>query len=389
MRQRVAVAGAGIFGVTGALELARRGHRVTLCDSGPLPHPLASSTDISKVVRLEYGADLFYTEAVEEALVRWRALNARWGEPLFHETGVLFLTRGPMERGSFEAESFALLTARGHALERLDEAAIAARFPRFGAGALTDGFYDPEGGWAESGRVVAALLAEARAAGVELEDTRATGLLERGGRVTGLSTERGELEADFVVVAAGAFTPSLLASMSASMRVVGQPVLHFAPREPARFAPPHLVPFGADISRTGWYGFGASDAGVVKIAHHGAGVPVDPAARRDVPEDAEPRFRAFLRDTLPELAEAPLAGSRLCLYCDSADGDPWIARVPDRPGLVVASGGSGHAFKLAPLLGEWIACEVEDGRGPARLGWRDPSAKAEAARFVEGRAPSR
>ena len=44
---KILVVGAGIFGVTGALELARRGHDVTVVDPGPLPHPDASSTDLS------------------------------------------------------------------------------------------------------------------------------------------------------------------------------------------------------------------------------------------------------------------------------------------------------------------------------------------------------
>lgn len=346
---RVAIVGAGIFGATAALELARRGHRVTLVDPGPLPHPLAASTDISKIVRVEYGADVFYTAAVEEALEGWRELNERWKRELFHETGVLFLTRGPMEAGSFELESYALLTARGHSLERLDARTIAERFPRFAPGAYTDGFFDPEGGWAESGRVVAAFIDEARAAGVGLAPARTLGLVEDGERVTGVRTDRGTVDADVVVVAAGAWTPSVVPAMSSALGVIGQPVLCFAPSDPRRFEPPALVPFGADISRTGWYGFCANADGVVKIANHGPGVRIDPDAARTVPAGAEERFRAFLRDSMPELTGAPLAGSRLCLYCDSIDGDPWITRVPDREGLVVASGGSGHAFKLAPL----------------------------------------
>ena len=43
----IIVIGAGINGVVGAIELKRRGHVVTLLDPGPLPHPLAASTDIS------------------------------------------------------------------------------------------------------------------------------------------------------------------------------------------------------------------------------------------------------------------------------------------------------------------------------------------------------
>lgn len=54
----ILIAGGGIFGVTAALELRARGHDVMLCDPGALPHPRAESTDISKVVRCDYGADL-------------------------------------------------------------------------------------------------------------------------------------------------------------------------------------------------------------------------------------------------------------------------------------------------------------------------------------------
>lgn len=56
----ILVVGAGIYGSTAAVELGRQGYSVTLIDPGPLPHPLAASTDISKVVRMEYGDDRQY-----------------------------------------------------------------------------------------------------------------------------------------------------------------------------------------------------------------------------------------------------------------------------------------------------------------------------------------
>src|SRR5262249_40931462 len=106
---RVAIVGAGIFGVTAALELRRRGRAVSLLDPGPVPHPNAASTDISKVVRLDYGADEFYMALMEHARGGWRAWNAAWGEDLFHEDGFVIMTRGPMLPGGFEHDSFALL----------------------------------------------------------------------------------------------------------------------------------------------------------------------------------------------------------------------------------------------------------------------------------------
>ena len=49
----VVIVGAGVFGASAALELRKRGHSVTLLDPGPVPHVLAASTDISKVVRMD------------------------------------------------------------------------------------------------------------------------------------------------------------------------------------------------------------------------------------------------------------------------------------------------------------------------------------------------
>ena len=78
MSERVAVVGAGIFGTPTAIELRRRGYDVSLFDPGPIPHPLAASTDISKICRLEYGPDETYMALMEETLAGWYAWNDEW-----------------------------------------------------------------------------------------------------------------------------------------------------------------------------------------------------------------------------------------------------------------------------------------------------------------------
>jgi glycine/D-amino acid oxidase-like deaminating enzyme len=75
------------------------------------------------------------------------------------------------------------------------------------------------------------------------------------------------------------------------------------------------------------------------------------------------------------------------MYCDTHDGDFWIAPDPERPGLVVVTGDSGHGFKFAPVLGEIIADAVESKTNPflEKFRWR-PEVRAgagkEAARFL-------
>ena len=410
--RRALVVGAGIFGVTAALELRARGLDVTLLDPGPLPHPLAESTDISKVIRLDYGADDLAMALMETALDGWRQWNARWnadgGRSLFHECGVAFLTRTPMALGAvaapdghplggFEAESYQALLRRGHAPQRLGAAEIHARYPAWREGAFVDGYFNPEGGWAESGAVVATLAREAESRGVRLcRGLTCAGLLERGARVAGVVTREGAtLEADHVVVAAGTWTPRLLPHLGGALRSVGQPVFHLAPRDPSPFEAARFPVFGADIAQTGYYGFPVQPNGVVKIANHGVGRDVDPgdvasanselgAPERVVSAAEVEALRAFLRDTFPGLVDAPIVGTRLCVYGDMWDEQFLIARDPEREGLTVAAGGSGHAFKFAPVLGGLIADATLGVPHPAleRFAWRPLRAAApgEAAR---------
>ena len=378
---RVLVIGGGIFGVTTALELQARRCKVTLTDPGPLPHPLAESTDISKIVRCDYGADEDYTALAERSLDGWRRWNADWPVPRFHETGVSFLTRDPMQPGGFEHDSFTLLARRGHHVERLDPTAIAARFPAYRPGAYTDGYFHREGGWAESGAVVAHLIAEAIAAGVSIFGQRPAHRILDDGVVLGSTIFR----ADAIVVCAGAWTPLLVPDLAADLRAVGQPVFHLRPADPALFSAARFPVFGADISRTGYYGFPARHDGIVKIANHGTGIELAPDAPRAVTADQEAALRAMLRDALPGLAEAPIVGRRLCVYCDTRDAHFWIARHPDRADLTIAAGGSGHGFKFAPILGELIADAVlgRANRFADKFRWRtggDTAFRGDAAR---------
>ncbi len=386
----IIVVGAGINGVTAAIELKRRGHKVVLIDPGPLPHPLAASTDVSKAVRAAYGADEEYAVLAERSIALWRKWNEEFAADLYHEVGFLFMRRRPLQPGDFEYESLKVLARLGHKIERIDSVELRNRFPAWNAQLYTDGFFDPAAGYAESGRVVASLISRAKSFGVEFrEGNRFAALDEMESRIKGVLLHDGQrMPADIVVIAVGAWTPYVLPFTRTFFRASGQPVFHLRPHQPELFAAKHFPIFGADISTTGYYGFPIGREGVVKIANHGPGREMSPeSAERAVTAEEEKNLRDFLAATFPSLADAPIVYTRICFYCDTHDGNFWIAPDPERLGLIIAAGDSGHGFKFAPVLGEIIADAVEDKANPLleKFRWRPEvrsGTEKEAARFA-------
>jgi glycine/D-amino acid oxidase-like deaminating enzyme len=383
------VVGAGINGVTAAIELQKRGHKVVLVDPGPLPHPLAASTDISKAVRAAYGTDEDYTLLAERSIRLWREWNKGFGVEFYHEVGVLFVRQGEMKPGDFEYESFKILEERGHKIERMNSARLWKRFPAWNPELYRDGILELAAGYVESSRVVAILSERAKSVGIELREGAKFSELDEGDdRVKGIVLDNGQrISGNIVVMAVGAWTPYVLPFTQKFFRATGQPVFHLKPRQPELFASQRFPVFGADISTTGYYGFPVSREGVVKIANHGPGREMSPeSSKRAVTSQEEKKLREFLSSTFPALADAPIVYSRVCMYCDTDDGHFWIAPDPERPGLILAAGDSGHGFKFAPVLGEIIADAVEGKSNPLlqKFRWR-PDVRAgeqkEAARF--------
>lgn len=371
----IIVVGSGINGVTAAIELKKRGHGVILVDPGPLPHPLAASTDISKAVRSAYGADKDYTELAERSIKLWRKWNEEFGIELYHEVGVMFVCQQEMKPGDFEYESFAMLQLRGRKVKRMNSAQLWKRFPAWNPDLFRDGLLEIEAGYAESGRVVAALVERARSEGVEFRESSSFFRLDEGdGRVKGIVLENGaRLACDRVVMATGAWTPYLLPSTKKFFHASGQPVFHLKPTRPDLFTPERFPVFGADITTTGYYGFPLDRDGIVKIANHGPGREMSPESpQRAVTSEEEADLRTFLSWAFPALAEAPIVYTRVCMYCDTHDGNFWIARDPERAGLVIAAGDCGHGFKFAPVLGEIIADAVDEKSNPIleKFRWR-------------------
>ena len=143
---RAVIVGGGVFGCTTALELLSRGWSVSIINPGTPPHADASSTDVSKVVRMDYGSDIFYHELGEIAIEGWKRWNRDWPRPLYHEDGFLILSRGRMQSGGYEYENRKVLQQRGYNTEHLNTSQVLNRYPAWDFSEYSDGYYNPRGG---------------------------------------------------------------------------------------------------------------------------------------------------------------------------------------------------------------------------------------------------
>jgi glycine/D-amino acid oxidase-like deaminating enzyme len=67
------------------------------------------------------------------------------------------------------------------------------------------------------------------------------------------------------------------------------------------------------------------------------------------------RARAYLALRFPSLKDQPLTETRVCQLENTRDEHFIIDRHPDWDNVLIAGGGSGHAFKHGPVIGEYVA----------------------------------
>lgn len=388
------ILGAGIFGISTAIELAKRKYKVGVLNPDEIPHPLAASTDISKVVRMEYGTDTEYMEMAIKSMEGWRAWNDLFKDTLYHEVGYILACSQPLESSPYDYRSYENVLKKGFTPERLDSKQFSERFPAFNHEHFSDGTFHATGGFVESGRAIEVLTTYARQLAVEVHEgqTAEEFEIEKGQVRAVKSREGGRFEAGHIIVCAGNSTPYLVPALKPYMKITGHPVFHLKPSQPELYTPPKFGVFAADISTTGWYGFPLHPIKkVVKVALHSYGLELHPEHdERVVYQQDEELLRAFLKKAFPALANDPIVYTRRCCYTDTLDGHFWIDHHPEIKGLSIGSGGSGHGMKMGPVIGDMIATMAEGGthKWSSRYRWRELSeetAQVEEARFLETR----
>ena len=355
MRCDVAVIGAGVFGAWTAYKLREAGASVLLLDAYGPGNSRASSGGETRIIRLGYGPDEIYSRSAQRSMVLWQQLFEKTGN-LFQKTGVLWLAR---EHDAYCEAVLTTLQRLSANYERLDREELEQRFPQLALGPTTWGILEPDSGALLARRAVQAVVAEARANGVDYLEEAITQPARDSIRTTGGK----DIAAERFVFACGPWLPKLFPDLLGELiHVTRQEIFFFG------------VPPGDDSYNGGvmpaWidfndlvYAIPNVDGRGFKIAIDAHGPQFDPdRGERVVTTSGLNAVREYLARRVPRLANAPVTETRVCQYENTSNGDFLIDRHPEFENVWLVGGGSGHGFKHGPAVGEYAA-EMITGRG--------------------------
>lgn len=349
----VVVVGAGAFGGWTALELVRSGARVTLLDAWGAGNPRASSGGETRVIRASYGTRSIYTGMARRAYELWREADTAWGQSLFRRTGGLWMFTGDEGFGHGSAEA---LTAEGLPYEWWSPGDIAARYPQMSTDGLTSAIWEPDAGVLDARRACEVVAARVAASGAAVERRMIAGPVDPAEAAAGRVRLDGgnHVEADAFVFACGPWLGTLFPDVIGdAITPTRQEVYYFGtPAGNAGFTDEQL-PVWVEFDDRMRYGIPGRPGGGFKFADDTSGERFDPTSgSREISPDQVEMAREYVGRRFPALAGAPLLGGEVCQYEATPDSDFVVARHPAAGNVWIAGGGSGHGFKMGPVVGE-------------------------------------
>ncbi|GGI46747.1 glycine oxidase ThiO [Paenibacillus marchantiophytorum] len=376
----VLIVGGGVIGSSIAYYLAKRGQAVTLLERSRL------GTEASAAAAGMLGAQ---SEMADTGpLFQWarhsRAMFPQLSEELKDLTGIdIGLVREGLLNVAFSDEQERELRAReklqlaaGEQAQWLSAAAAAKLEPALGE-ATRGALYLPEDGQVEAPRLAAAYAQAARALGAKVQEfAQVQALLKDGSRISGVMTSEGPLWSEQVIVAAGTWSGQLLTGIGIELPmypVKGECFSVLTPKQELRktlFTPGcYIVPKAGGRLLVG-----------ATMVPHSYDRKVSMAGLAELMDRA--------RQLMPAIGAAEWEKAWSGLRPQTADGLPYIGKVPEYEGLYAACGHYRNGIVLSPITGKVIADQVVGELGTA-LGvepWLDafsPDFSAVSKRVVQ------
>ncbi|KMO19726.1 NAD(P)/FAD-dependent oxidoreductase [Methylobacterium indicum] len=394
-RADVVIVGAGIVGVSTALELAERGLSVVVCEKGIVAGEQSSRN--WGWVRLSR-RDPREIDLMATSIRIWEGLSERIGHDVgYRQCGIVVPFHSPEFRDA-NMEWLKYIENTQHRVATIGNDRVADLVPGMNL-AFDEALYSPTDGRAEPQKAAPAIARAAQALGATILTNCAVRAIEtQAGRVSGVVTERGPIAASAVVVAGGAWSRLLLRGIGVTLPQLK--ILNSVLRTEPVSGGPDVTVRGPDFSvrkrLDGGYTVSTLAANIYDLTPDSFRFAAKflPAlrmewssmrprigkrfvqewreARRGRPGqptpfeqtrilDPEPdqgmtdRALAKLSKAFPAFQNARVAQRWAGLIDVTPDAVPVISPVSSCPGLVVATGFSGHGFGLGPGAGRLTA----------------------------------
>jgi glycine/D-amino acid oxidase-like deaminating enzyme len=398
----VAIIGAGIVGLTAALNLAEWGIPVLVLDKGRLAGE-QSSRNLGWVRKMARARQDVPLALASDRL--WAEMPARVGADVgYRQAGILYVARTEAEMAKHQDW---LESVRDLSLDSrlLTEAQIDALVPG-GTGRWAGGIYTPSDGRAEpqfaSSAIARAVIAKG---GVIVENCAVRALSMAAGRVSGVVTEQGEIRCDQALLAGGLWSRRFLGNLG--IRLLTLPLSASVARTAPMNGPTEIAVGGPDFSfrkrhdggytitqrgamhaplwldhlligtrytsmlRANWanvrLALGREFLNDLALARRwGIGPsPFERVRTMDPPANDALNTEALrnLTRAWPIFKQAVFEQSWGGMIDVTPDSLPVIAPVRPIPGLTVATGFSGHGFGTSPAAGR-LAADLVVGQTP-------------------------
>jgi sarcosine oxidase subunit beta len=372
----VVVIGGGVIGSSIAYHLARQGRQVLVVERAePAVEPAASWASAGGVRR--QGRHAAEAKLAIEAIDRWPALEDELGARFaYRQGGNLYVGEGDAE-----IETVKAFVKTQHANGFAD-----VRFvDRKGALEIVPGLndrvsaasYSPRDGQADPALTTRAFANAAQRHGATYwTGTESLGLLLTDSRVRGLHTARGDVEGDAVVIAAGAWSDQLAASVGLNLpiRTRVPQILISTPGQPGV-----VRPVLGSVSRR--LSLKQLDDGSFMLGGGWPGVLSADRRSYTMQQASIDGGWAAGAGLIPAVGQQTISRKWCGLEAQSFDGIPLIGAMRGYSGLTVATGFSGHGFAIAPAVGRTVADQLAgkpapelDGLSPDRSSMFDPDA---------------
>ncbi|MBO6508986.1 MAG: FAD-dependent oxidoreductase [Roseibium sp.] len=350
----VIVVGAGISGLSTAWALTRRSVAVTLLEQGAIPNPLSASGDQHRIIRRAYGGQGGYQRRIGDAYAAWDEMWSDLGQKHLVDTGFMLLSQEPGDGGEIYRNG---LVEGGYPIQDLSPADVAERFPFVDPATIRYGGVSAEGGVLLCQKIAAGLRDWLVANGADVRANTAVSKVDAAvGSVTLM--DGAELNADHVVVTAGAWTLGLFPKLDISLTTYRTAVVYLTPpvdlQSAWEHAPTILDPGGKidgyvlpPVVGTGLK-FGAG-------THRYKAAPNQDRVAK--PGEGE-QLRDYFSPPFGRIEEYRVDDVVTCAYTFTSD-EHFFARTEGKATVVSAC--SGHGYKFGAVVGQKLAEGVVTG----------------------------